>query len=64
MRSIVALETALPVKFAETIVEAIGTLTAAAGSLTGLETLPRRCQLLPAETPTRVKALIAAHDAA
>ena len=61
--SIVALETALPVKFAETIVEAIGTPPPRPAALTGLEDQPRRCTVLPADAQ-RVKALIATHDAA
>jgi threonine synthase len=61
--SIVALETALPVKFAETIVEAIGTPPPRPDALVGLEDQPRRCTVLPADAQ-RVKALIAAHDAA
>jgi threonine synthase len=61
--AIVALETALPVKFAETIVEAIGTPPPRPAALTGLEDSPRRCVVLPADAG-RVKALIAAHDAA
>jgi threonine synthase len=60
---IVALETALPVKFAETIVEAIGTPPPCPAALAGLEDRPRRCAVLPASTES-VKSLIAAHDAA
>jgi threonine synthase len=61
--TIVALETALPVKFAETIVEAIGTSPPRPAALVGLEDLPRRCVVLPADAEP-VKSLIAAHDAA
>jgi threonine synthase len=60
---IVALETALPVKFAETIVEAIGTPPPRPAALAGLEHRPRRCAVLPANTDS-VKSLIAAHDVA
>jgi len=59
--TVVALETALPVKFAETIVEAVGTAPARPAALEGLEALPRRVTVLPASAE-RVKALIAAHD--
>jgi threonine synthase len=59
--AVIVLETALPVKFAETIVEAIGREPPRPAALVGLETLPRRCHVLPAEAE-RVKALIAAHD--
>jgi len=60
---IVALETALPVKFAETIVEAIGSPPPRPAALMGLEDRPRRCAESPADAE-RVKSLIAAHDAA
>jgi threonine synthase len=60
--TVVVLETALPVKFAETIVEAIGEPPPRPATLVGLETLPRRCEVLPANAE-RVKSLIAAHDA-
>ncbi|HEY6353606.1 MAG TPA: threonine synthase [Burkholderiaceae bacterium] len=60
---IVALETALPVKFAETIVEAIGMPPPRPAALAGLEDRPRRCAVLPANTDG-VKSLIAAHDVA
>ncbi|HET7525061.1 MAG TPA: threonine synthase [Burkholderiaceae bacterium] len=59
--AIVALETALPVKFAETIVEAVGTAPPRPAALLGLEERARRCTVLPASAD-RVKALIAAHD--
>ena len=59
--TVIALETALPIKFAETIVEAVGTVPARPAALEGLEALPRRVTLLPADAD-RVKALIAAHD--
>ena len=60
---VIALETALPVKFAQTLVEAIGTPPPRPAALVGLEDRPRRCVVLPADAE-RVKSLIAAHDAA
>jgi threonine synthase len=59
--AIVVLETALPVKFPETLLEAVGREPPRPVALAGLESLPRRCEVLPADTE-RVKALIAAHD--
>jgi threonine synthase len=59
--TVVVLETALPVKFSETIVEAIGQLPPRPAALNDLESLPRRVEVLPADA-ARVKALIAAHD--
>jgi threonine synthase len=59
--TVVVLETALPVKFSETIVEAIGQQPPRPAALAGLESLPRRVAVLPADA-ARVKALIAAHD--
>jgi threonine synthase len=56
---VIVLETALPVKFSETIVEAIGQQPPRPAALAGLESLPRRVELLPADV-ARVKALIAA----
>ena len=58
---VIVLETALPVKFAATIVEAIGREPERPAALQGLEALPRRCEVLPPSVE-RVKALIAAHD--
>jgi threonine synthase len=59
---VIVLETALPAKFAATIVEAIGREPDRPVELQGIEALPRRCQVLPASVE-RVKALIAASDA-
>jgi threonine synthase len=59
--TVIVLETALPVKFSETIVEAIGEAPPRPAALAGLEALPRRCDVLPAEA-SRVKALIASLD--
>jgi threonine synthase len=58
---VIVLETALPVKFAETIVEAIGQAPPRPAASVGLESLPRRVQVLPASAEA-VKAVIAAHD--
>ena len=58
--STVVLETALPTKFAETIVEALGIPPDRPASLRDIESLPRRFQALPAEVEA-VKAYIAAH---
>jgi threonine synthase len=60
---VVVLETALPVKFASTIVEALGREPERPAALAGIEALPRRVQLVPADAQ-RVKALIAAADLA
>jgi threonine synthase len=59
--TVIALETALPAKFAETIVEAIGQEPPRPAALRGLEAQPRRCAVLP-PSEERVKALIAAAD--
>jgi threonine synthase len=59
--TVVVLETALPVKFSETLVEAIGQQPPRPAALVGLEALPRRVDVLPADA-ARVKALIASHD--
>jgi len=60
---VIALETALPVKFADTLVEAIGHTPPRPAGLDGLEQRPRRCTVLPAGAEP-VKALIARHDVA
>lgn len=56
----ICLETALPIKFSETIVEAIGQLPARPQRLEGLEDLPQRFTVLPADVE-QVKAFVAAH---
>ncbi|HRK56558.1 MAG TPA: threonine synthase, partial [Burkholderiaceae bacterium] len=56
----ICLETALPIKFSETIVEAIGQLPARPQRLEGLEDLPQRFTVLPADVD-QVKAFLAAH---
>jgi len=58
---VVVLETALPVKFSSTLVEALGQEPPRPAALAGIESLPRRCEVLPPDV-ARVKALIAAHD--
>ena len=56
------LETALPVKFAATIVEALGREPERPARFDGIERLPRRVTVLPADVG-RVQAYIAAHCA-
>ena len=45
----IVLETALPIKFAETIVEALGQPPARPARFEGIEALPKRVKLLPAD---------------
>ncbi len=59
--TVIVLETALPVKFGDTIVEAIGAPPPRPSALVGLEALPRRIDVLPADA-ARVKALIESRD--
>ncbi len=56
----IVLETALPIKFAETIQEALGRSPERPVRFEGIELLPKRVQQLPADVE-RVKAYIAAH---
>ncbi|HEY1230626.1 MAG TPA: threonine synthase, partial [Ramlibacter sp.] len=56
----IVLETALPVKFAATIVEALGREPERPARFEGIEKLPRRVQVLPADAD-KVKSYIAAH---
>ncbi|PAT33777.1 threonine synthase [Vandammella animalimorsus] len=58
----IVLETALPIKFAATIREALGHEPERPAGLEGIENLPRRVQVLPADA-AQVKALIARHCA-
>jgi threonine synthase len=58
----IVLETALPIKFAATIVEALGREPDRPAKFVGIEDLPRRVTVLPADTE-RVKQFIAAHCA-
>jgi threonine synthase len=55
----IVLETALPVKFAATITEALGREPARPAHVQGIESLPQRVEVLPADVDT-VKAYIAA----
>ncbi|MBX3633629.1 MAG: threonine synthase [Simplicispira sp.] len=56
----IVLETALPIKFAETITEALGHPPERPARFDGIEALPKRVQVMPADSE-RVKAFIAAH---
>ncbi len=56
----IVLETALPVKFASTIVEALGREPARPARFDGMESLPRRVKVVPADAGL-VKAYIAEH---
>jgi threonine synthase len=56
----VVLETALPIKFAETIVEALGRQPERPPQFNGIENLPKRVQVMPADTAA-VQAFVAAH---
>ncbi len=56
----IVLETALPAKFAATIVEAIGREPPRPAALAGIEQLPRRFQVMPADAGA-VQAYIVAH---
>jgi len=58
----IVLETALPAKFAETIVEALGREPDRPAALQGIETLPKRFTVMPADA-AMVKAYIAEHAA-
>ncbi|MGC3987755.1 MAG: threonine synthase [Pseudorhodoferax sp.] len=58
----VVLETALPIKFAETIVEALGRAPERPARFEGIEDLPRRVQRVPADAEF-VKRYIAEHCA-
>jgi threonine synthase len=60
----IVLETALPIKFAATIVEALGQEPSRPAKFEGIEALPKRVQVMKADV-TQVKAYIAQHcDAA
>jgi threonine synthase len=56
----ICLETALPVKFADTIVEAVGRGPERPAAYADIEQRPQRCEVMPADAE-RVKAFIAAH---
>jgi hypothetical protein len=53
----IVLETALPIKFAETIEEALGHAPERPRSFAGIEALPKRVQVMPADVEL-VKAYI------
>ncbi|WP_137919046.1 threonine synthase [Hydrogenophaga sp. 2FB] len=59
----VVLETALPIKFAETIVEALGRQPDRPKQFEGIEALPKRVKVMPAHTEA-IQAFIAKHCAA
>ena len=54
----IVLETAQPAKFAQTIVEALGREPPRPSGLIGIEQLPKRCKVMPADA-ARIKAYIA-----
>jgi threonine synthase len=56
----IVLETALPIKFAETIIEALGREPERPARFEGIEQLPKRVTVLPADV-TAVKQFIASH---
>lgn len=56
----VVLETALPIKFAATLVEALGREPQRPAKFEGIEALPKRVQVMPADV-AQVKAYIKAH---
>jgi len=58
----IVLETALPIKFAETIVEALGREPERPAKYAGIEALPKRVTVMPADTKA-VKEFVAAHCA-
>jgi threonine synthase len=60
--TMVVLETALPIKFAATIVEALGREPDRPAKFAGIEQLPKRVTVLPADAE-QVKRFIAAHCA-
>ena len=59
----IVLETALPIKFAETIVEALGRQPVRPERFNGIEDLPKRVRVMPADTAA-VQAYIVEHCAA
>jgi threonine synthase len=58
----IVLETALPIKFASTIVEAVGRQPDRPAKFNGIEALPKRVVRMPADV-AQVKALIVQHCA-
>jgi threonine synthase len=59
-QTVVVLETALPIKFAETIREALGREPERPAKFDGIEALPKRVLVMPADTD-QVKAFVRAH---
>ena len=59
-QTVVVLETALPIKFAETIREALGRDPERPAKFDGIEALPKRVLVMPADTD-QVKAFVRAH---
>ncbi len=59
-QTVVVLETALPIKFAETIREALGHDPERPAKFNGIEALPKRVVVMPANTD-QVKAFVRAH---
>ena len=59
-QTVLVLETALPIKFAETIREALGRDPERPAKFDGIEALPKRVAVLPADTD-QVKAFVRAH---
>ncbi len=57
---LICLETALPAKFEETIVEALGRLPERPAAMEGIEKLPQRCVEMDADV-VKLKAFITAH---
>ena len=58
----IVLETALPIKFAETIEEALGRKPDMPERFAGLEALPRRVQVVPADAARIQQLIVAACD--
>ena len=56
----IALETALPIKFAATLVEALGHEPDRPSAFNGIEQLPKRVKVMPAQVAL-VKTYIAEH---
>jgi threonine synthase len=59
-QAVLVLETALPIKFAETMREALGRDPERPAKFNGIEDLPKRLQVMPADTD-QVKAFVRAH---
>jgi threonine synthase len=59
-QTVVILETALPIKFAETMREALGRDPERPAQFDGIESLPKRVLVMPANTE-QVKSFVRAH---